>query len=119
MTLWIISATMLFVVSALCFVCIFDDGIPDNLAERVGMTILIFGLLGRAKDVIERQDVNAVSLTIHVGLFVYSVGAACRVSLLRMRRQGGPHIRRFDRWIERRNCQGADADDVHRRRTND
>lgn len=102
MSLWVFSAACLLTTAAICLACIFDRRIDDGLIERVGMVVLVFACLGRAKDIIAAGTVNPIWVSVHAGMAIYALGVFLRLVLKHMRYNGWPPILRFDAWASSR-----------------
>ena len=113
--LWIFSSFYLLATSAICLGCLFDKETRKGVFQCLGMIILIFACLGRAKDIIAAGSVNPIWVPIHFGVFVYAFGAALHIVLRRVRDSGWPLLLRFDDWVFKQRSARAVRHDAARR----
>jgi len=76
--MWLVSVLCLLFVAGLCALGVFAKAYDDNLAQRVGMTIVCIGSMGRAGSVLVAQSVPADAMVLHVGVAVFAAGVAWR-----------------------------------------
>jgi hypothetical protein len=85
--MWIVSAVSLFIVIASCTLGVFlpQRIFADNLAQRVGMTGVVFFCLPRFLQIMDTHTLTAVcfpaeaQLMGHVGMALYCLGVGWKV----------------------------------------
>ncbi len=81
--MWIVSFVCLWFVALMCVAGVLFPVYQDNLAQRIGMALICFGVLSRANEIWYFEAVTPVSMMTHLGLALFAAGVTFKVVIRR------------------------------------